>query len=447
MKGFVPNLRRGVAWSFAAQVGKGLSTVLGGMVLARLLTLEQLGLYFLFVQVVNALSIVNSFGMPSGLMKLGSIAASQEHWSIVRRLVGYTGLLFALSSVALGIAWLTVWPVLAERLFKNGLPLAIGALIFAVIMLRTAGDIGSAFFRAVGRIELGVMMLDFPREFALLASFAVSWVAFGQSDIVTVQMIYFGVVLAIATATVALVARFYASHSGSATQTDEVTFSAFSGLCFPMVMQGMSSVLLTASGIWVLGFSRPASEVGVYGAVARLTILVAFFLNVVNNVLPPLVAAAYKEGRKKDVEEMMRTAAGWCVLSALPIVFICLFFGKPVLRLTFGPAFEGGVLMLSILIIGQAVNAGVGSPGVLLKMTGFHTLLTNITMAIAVVNLLGNLMVVGRFGAEGIALVTALSVIGQNLTMLYFARRKVGIWTIPTLQVVRLRRMRRIGNP
>jgi O-antigen/teichoic acid export membrane protein len=66
----------------------------------------------------------------------------------------------------------------------------------------------------------------------------------------------------------------------------------------PLLVTQLTVAALAQSDIWLLGAFRPQDEVAVYGAAARVVLLVAMPLQMTNVVVEPLIAEMYAQGRK-----------------------------------------------------------------------------------------------------------------------------------------------------
>ncbi len=439
MFGSFSRLKLGALFGALIRMGTGVNGILIGACLARLLSVEALGLYFLFTRLVRLTAMVVAFGMPNGLQKVVGIAAGAGDWTGMRTTLRNAAGQFALTALAAGAIYLAAWPFLSERLFGGALGPGIAAAIFVIVLLGAAERVVSAFFRAVRHYVLGVFLLGFPREAALVAIFGAMVLAGAATEIDRVLLIHLAVVTATAAGGLALAWRFVARHRGGDGRSVDPSFRAFALLCAPMGVNQVLGDLYNRFDIWVLGFFRPAAEVGVYGAVLTLTMVITFTLNIVTLLIPGVVASTYAKGELERLQRLMRAAATASLLMAIPFAAAYLAFGEAILRLAFGPAFAAGATVLAILTVGRTVSAACGSPAVLLQMTGHHLLVVRITLAIAALILAASLAVVGRYGPEGVATVTALGMIGRNLTMTAFARLRVGIVTLPTLRPADLR--------
>ena len=433
MLGSLSKLKRGALFGALLRMGTGVSGILIGACLARILSVEALGLYFLFTRLVRLLDMMVAFGMPNGLQKVVGIAAGAADWVGMRVALRHAAGQYALAVLGAGTLYLLAWPLLADRLFEGAFGAAIGVAIFVVVLFSGAERLVSAFFRAVRQFVLGVFLLGFPREAGLVVLFGAMVLGGAHIGIEAVVLIYLAVTVAVCVMGLTLVARFVSRHHGGDGSTVDSSFKAFAVLCAPMGVNQVLSDLYTRFDIWVLGFFRPASEVGVYGAVVTLTTVIMFTLNIITLLIPGVVASTYAKGDMRQLERLMRGAATASLLMSLPITIVYLGFGAPILRIAFGPSFEQGATVLAILTVGRTVSAASGSPGILLQMTGHEMLVTKSTLVMAVLTVLASIAVVIPYGPVGVATVTAFSMIGRNLVMTVWARTRVGINTLPSL--------------
>ena len=197
----------------------------------------------------------------------------------------------------------------------------------------------------------------------------------------------------------------------------------------PLAAHGLASWLLATTDLWFLGVFRPGADVGIYGAITRLAMLIGSLLMLVNLVLPSLLAGLYEEGRRAEIESLMRrvaTVTGW---TALLVFGIFMIGGDWLVGRAFGPDFRSGVIPLLLLAGGHTFNVIAGSPGWLLNMTGHQKTMLWITTASVISNLVLNFIGVRLAGMNGVAGATLIALVGQNVMMIIAARRLVGVRT------------------
>jgi O-antigen/teichoic acid export membrane protein len=185
----------------------------------------------------------------------------------------------------------------------------------------------------------------------------------------------------------------------------------------PLALTAGLGVINAQADILVLGLFRPSEDVGVYKVAAQAAMLIAFGLQAVNMVIMPYIARLYAEGDQRRLQRLVTQSARAILALALPLVLAFVFFGDAILNLAFGPEYTRGHTALMLLSLGQLVNAGMGSVGVLLNMTGHeHDTLRGVAVA-ALANLILNFLLIPPFGLVGAAAATACTFVIWNLLL------------------------------
>lgn len=210
-------------------------------------------------------------------------------------------------------------------------------------------------------------------------------------------------------------------------------FDTSSRAFFVMSMAGfMQSVL----SILVAGWLLNDEGLGLFKTSQQTAILISFILIVINAIFPPRFASLHREGKILALGRLARQGALLGVTIALPLLLVCLLVPGWVLGL-FGDEFSQAAPLLRIIALAQLINVATGSVGFLLNMTGHEALMRNIALICNAIGLSMFFVLIPPFGPLGAAMALAFVLITQNLVALYFVWRKLGIWTLPTPNVLR----------
>jgi O-antigen/teichoic acid export membrane protein len=448
----MPVLRKAVSLKIAALISMvmrasaGLLDILMGAVMARILTLQDLGIFFLFQQFIRLMGLAVSCGLPTALLKVVGISSSADDWKAVRLILRQSILLFLLSTIAIGILYAASWPFFANTIFSEHLSFVAAALIFGIIFMRAIELSGSAFFRGLRLYALGTFLMSVPRQLGVVIIASGFWWLGKQTNIETILLFYFGVSVVLGIAIILLIVLFVRGRSGGDGTTSETSLRAMAGLSLPLMLQAFLAELALRIDLWVLGFFGSKTDVAIYGAAQRLTLLLLFIMSSINLVIPPALATAYKQGNIKNLQWMTRATATAGVLFALPFTLVFALFPKTILGTIYGPIFEAGAVVLVILAIGRFSGAASGNRIQLLQMTGHHGLITKNSIVFMFISVALCLALVEEFGAEGVAAGSAISMIARNIVLAYYCRKLVGVSTFPSFRPAdlgRLLRMRR----
>jgi O-antigen/teichoic acid export membrane protein len=135
----------------------------------------------------------------------------------------------------------------------------------------------------------------------------------------------------------------------------------------------------------------------------------------------------YAQGDMKKLQRLVTASARVILLINLLITVGFIIWGKSFLNLAFGSAFKTGYTPLMILLVGQLINSGAGSVGLLLNMSGHERETARGMTIAAIINVVLNLLLIPRLGINGSAVATSISLIIWNVLLWWAVRKKLGI--------------------
>jgi O-antigen/teichoic acid export membrane protein len=201
----------------------------------------------------------------------------------------------------------------------------------------------------------------------------------------------------------------------------------------PWLAMALPSIFIAGMGVLqnsidrvMIGSLLNTDLSGIYNAATRTATLVAFGLQAVNAMLAPMVSGMHSTGDTRQLQRVLRMAA-WGLFSYTALGSVALIaFGPWVLAL-FGEEFAAGYAPLVIMVLAQTVNATCGSVGLLLQMTGHQRKVATVLAVTAVLNVALNVVLIPRFGMNGAAAATGITMVVWNLTMLVIVKRVLNL--------------------
>src|SRR5690606_30571734 len=116
-------------------------------------------------------------------------------------------------------------------------------------------------------------------------------------------------------------------------------------------------------------------------------------------------------------------------VSAIPVTLIFILGGKSLIALMFGSSFKDAYIPLIIMCVGQLVSSIMGSVGLVLSMSGNQKFFTRNNLYITLTNIILSIPFIIYFDVIGAALITAILLIIQNITLFIYLRNKLKINT------------------
>ena len=195
----------------------------------------------------------------------------------------------------------------------------------------------------------------------------------------------------------------------------------------PLAFTAGMWVINSQADIVMLGIFKPPAEVGIYRVAVQIALVASFGLQAVNMVVAPRFATFYTKREMDRLQRLVTRSAQIVLTFNLLVTSFFVIFGRTFLNLVFGKEFIIAYIPLLILLIGQLVNSAAGSVRVLLNMSGYEKD-TAVGMVLAAsVNIILNFLLIPKWGANGAAIATTVSMIIWNIILWWFVYKRLRI--------------------
>jgi len=203
------------------------------------------------------------------------------------------------------------------------------------------------------------------------------------------------------------------------------------GRLLPYGLPRAPAALLSQLRFWTdylaLGhYVHPSQELGVYAAAVRVAQALVLFLTAVSYMFSPFVADLHARGERDRLNDLYKALTRWTVAGTIPILVLLAVAPEPVLRI-FGGTATGGTGALRILLIGQAVNVGVGAAGFILIMVGRTGWDLTVYAGSFLLDAAVAVALVPHLGPRGAAVAQAVTLATSNAVRLWLVWRFVRI--------------------
>jgi len=403
----------GLVFGFAAQA-----------VIANLLGADLLGVFVLAWTVIQAFSILTTFGFEGSLIRYVSMYVSQGRFGAARRTVGLA-LRIGVGAALVGVvAIILLRRPLAISFFKE--PRLVDALAWISFMLVpfTVMKILSGTLRGVKDVKRDVLGSDISyrvmRLVAFLAFFLLGWELRGIVGAAVVASTFSASVL-IAFVRKSPARLFRPDADREPIPAREIVMYSSAMLADTAMAFGMQH-----SDRLILGFYLPSADVGIYNVAALIASLTTFVLLSFNAIFSSVIADVYHRGRTDLLRSLFRSVTRWIMIPTLAIYAWILAGGDATLSV-FGDEFVRGYPALALLATGMSFGASAGSVGLCLAMTGHQRYNVLNTLAMAAISIGLNVVLVPRMGIAGAGLATGAAFVLVNIARIIEVRVLLGI--------------------
>jgi O-antigen/teichoic acid export membrane protein len=435
-------LLSGGAWALGSKILVAVAGLLSSALLARLLTPQALGTYFLAYSILNVGTLLGALGLTGTVVRLVAEGMGLNLFERVRRVISVVLGVGTLGALGVGLAYLLFGNDLAKAVFNAPALAAITGLLAGWLMVSTLQSLLGETFRGFHDIRLASILGSQPGGGTtgvatltlLTTSLLVLWLLNGQATLATI------VLLAICSSAInTLVAGWLlyrrvtmlppqALDQGRKADTNKVLREALS-IAWPLVIVTLLMQVQTQGDVWTISAFLPQRELALYGAANRLVSMVTMPLALIIAVAPPLIAEMYSQGKREDLEHALRNMATLAGIPAFLASMVCIFFPGPILGLVYGNYYREGSVVLALLSIGLLANVWTGSCGITLAYTGHQKMLMVISISSSAVMLIAMVATVEPYGLVGVAMSRMAGIVLQSGIMLLVVKQKTGMWT------------------
>lgn len=419
------DLFRKSAKAFSIRVTGSLLAFSLSIVMARLLSPKDMGVYFMALMILTVLSVISRVGLDNTLLK--SIAEHAELGRFEQIQAVFNDGFLAVVVIGGLITLLTYAssPLIAGLVFHNDAItndiriMSIGVVPFALIALTAASLKG---LRLIGRAQVVESVVLPMLTLVVLLTF---YILSASPSLHVVEIIYVSALFA----SVIISASIWRWSTGG--------FFVLGRLerkirlikeSTPLLLVGILNLMMAWLATFLLGVMATSGDVAVYNIGVRVSMLASFVLTAVNNASSAKFAALYKAGDTNALEKIAFQST--CIVAAFsaPLIFIFVFFPNTIISL-YGGAYHQAAPVLAILAIGQLFTVLTGSIGQLLIMSGHANELRKSVMVGVVSQFVIATILIPLYGALGAAVAEALCSLAINIRAAFFVRQKLHIKT------------------
>jgi O-antigen/teichoic acid export membrane protein len=419
----------GGAWSSGGRVVTAFTALATNAILARLLSPQDLGVYFLAFSLVQVSALLGSLGLEQAVVRFVAESVGLNQFERARRSLVGALVLGALGALGVGAVYLFLGRTIADILFHAPGLVAATWLVAGWIVVMTLQALLAGGFRSFHDHRSSTIFGGLTTGGLLTAFLGMLWLLDNQSSLTVTLLLAVGSSFANVLLAGWLLRRKVASLPTSGAESPPVRIGTILRVALPLSVTSLTVFGLAQADLLIIAAFRPPEEVAIYGAAVRAVFMVAMPLIAITAVAPPLIAELYSQGRKRELERTLRAAATLAGIPAILVLASFLFFGGPILALVFGDYYRQGATILMLLSLAQLVNVWSGLNITILAYTGHQTIMMLITVASSLLIIVAGLGAVGPYGATGVAVTAAVGISVYNVVLWLVARRKTGLWT------------------
>lgn len=358
--------------------------------LARALLAENLGILSFSVAAVSYMILVVNLGFDVWLMREVAVVRTAA-----RELTNCVITIRLMLGAATYLLLVLLFPPLGESHITTLVVLIQGLNVFSSAINLNSLYSGLQRMDIVATRELSANFLNMLGVLVLVHN---------QNDLVIAALISVGATM---TANVALMGRYIREFGTPKLVFDVSRLCNLSCSSLPFFLGGLGTAVTYNLHFVILGFTRSATEVGLFSAAWKVFGFTAVAPDVISNVFLPRISSLIDRPAERNEAGQIYLQA--IILYALPVTIIGSALAGPIIHVLFGRGYDSAIITLSILLINSLVVALNFGFATLMISAGRQKILVRAPLGGAIVSIVGYMGLIPRFGPNGAAVATLLA--------------------------------------
>ena len=337
---------RGSVWALLARSIVLPFGLISNGLLARILSPDELGAYFIAISLASTGALIAQFGMGNSVVRL--VAENLDRPPVAGQAVKITLIVGGIGSiiVAAGLS-AGLGDVLSRVVFESENLHSVIRFVGVLIIATTLRNLVSQSLRGFHDIRMAELTGRVISSSLFVCAFTYLWTAGVDSDLSTVILIVIaGTVAGPLVGVIGLVGKI-----GEWPREDEPKITRILSISKSLWVSGIFLSLFTIGPLWIVGALGNDSDVAIYGACSRLVRLVLLPLIITNQVMPPIIVDLYTRRDLHQLEKLLRSGATLAGIPAFLVLFAFIVFSGDILAVVFGDYYRVGGSVLAIVLV------------------------------------------------------------------------------------------------
>ncbi|MCU7932386.1 MAG: oligosaccharide flippase family protein [Candidatus Thiodiazotropha sp. (ex Codakia rugifera)] len=399
------------------------SVLLTNATLARMLTQEEFGVYFLCVSVVMFFVILARFGQRQAIVRLVSEAiATGSDYKIISITISAMkiSLLGSLLILLLGLFRIDVY---LANILQTNVIVELSLLLFIWVFLLALETPSVEVLRGIDKIGYASIFDGVLSQ--ILLAFCLILLVMSNISISLRQAVEISVIVVSISIVVAALVLYFNLKDYTYKKNSYVL--NLLSISMPLLLVNLTVYILNNSGIWLSGIFLNQQSVALYGAAWKFVSVLLFPLMIANLAIQPIVVHLNTTKKIKTLEKVLRGTATLLAIPALLASVILITFREELLILLYGDDYIDSAQVFLILTIGQLVNVLTGQSSIVLGLCGHQNALMYVSIISGIIGIALSSILVNSYGIIGIAIGVSIGLALSNIISLYLVHRYIGI--------------------
>jgi O-antigen/teichoic acid export membrane protein len=414
-KEFDNSLKLIVKSSFIVLIGLILSKIFTyayKIIIARYYGPEIYGLFSLATMILGLFVVFSSLGLSEGLLRYIPLYRGRSEINKIKYILKFSLTILLFSSILFGIALFFLSEFISIHIFHNP-PLIIFLKWFSFLVpVSIFLNILLSLIRAYEKISSYSFITNILQPtLSLVVVLFFIFLGLKTNAIIPSYVISLLIALLISF----LICKYKLSDAFgryllTSKNKKRIAWDMFS-YSWPLIFLSVLTSILVWTDSFMIGYFVNVLQVGDYNVATTFVNLLNFASSIMILLFYPLAVRAFSTNKKKLIKDLSQQIIKWVLIINLPILIIFILFPGAIINLFFGADYLVAENSLRILSLGAFIFSALVISKDLISMEGRSKTLLIDLLVISLLNFFLNLILIPKFGINGAAFSTSISLL------------------------------------
>lgn len=391
------------------------------LAIARIVSADTYGIYAYVLAWITVLAYLSALGFDVALLRFLPLYETNHAWALLRGVIRYAERRVTLVGAVVVVVGASFVMLRAESLSPAlTYTFLIGLTLVPVLSLLW---IRCSVARAFGGVVSAVAPDRIVRDGTLLVLVLVA--SLGGRGHVDAPFVMFATLVSSVLSLGVVTTLVHRLRPGAlASVAPAYAASTWRLTALPLVVMGVTEVLMNRTGVLLLGWIGDTKSSGIYSLAFNIGFVATLPRAAINTLFAPTVSALFTQKNQAMLQVLIAKSTLWTLCAAAFIAASLFVLAEPLLA-WFGKEYVVGVPALRILLIGHVIAAAAGSQLQVMTMTGSERGAAVLLILGALSNIVAGAVLIGLMGLVGAAVATAVVQVVLNVAMALFIWRRL----------------------
>ncbi len=421
-------MAKGSIWGLAGSIALKLISFLYAIIIARAASQNDVGIFYLCISILTIPGIFDDLGLPGSLARYIPYFQERNEKAKVRDLLKTSYFLVTVSSSIIVILLLWQAGNIGVIYHNAQLPFAI-QLLSVFLILNNLLSMNTSYFQGRGDIRSLQFALNVQNVFKLILTVAFFFF-FGASVLTLSAAFLLSFLIAFVSSLPEVIKKFSElPQIGEGLSKSELVKEI---IPFGLTLSVIGSLwgLISSADRLLLGYlAAPtvASEiVAIYSIATTFAGVLLIFPASIGNIFLPLMSRLAAKNDYNKMRSVMETANRWVLIITIPVAVMFIGFSSQMLSEFYGVSYAKGSDVMAIFTFGLLISSFSYIISIAFAAIRMIKLEFKITIVVAAVNVLLNLIFIPMYGMVGSAMASVMGFVVMLALFSYYGKKTFG---------------------